>query len=121
MAPTVALVINAAPGLVEDLERISLSIQGLRIEAFPSFREANARLLDEDMVLILVYLPAGTGPEEVSGLLRRITPTKRPIATLVLSERHEPEHALLLLRQGVADYLSRPLDLARLTYLLDVL
>jgi DNA-binding NtrC family response regulator len=40
---------------------------------------------------------------------------------VVLGEQHNPEQALTLLRQGAADFLSRPLDLGRLAYLVDTL
>jgi DNA-binding NtrC family response regulator len=43
------------------------------------------------------------------------------VATLVISDRYRAAEALEFLRQGAADYLSRPLDLTRLAYLMDLL
>src|SRR5205814_797249 len=50
-----------------------------------------------------------------------VTAARRPLAVLVLSDAYHASQALVLLRQGAADYLSRPLDLNRLAYLLETL
>jgi DNA-binding NtrC family response regulator len=54
-------------------------------------------------------------------LLQAVVASGRRTPTLLISDRHEAEQALGLLRQGAADYLTRPLDLGRLGYLIDVL
>jgi two-component system response regulator HydG len=79
------------------------------------------RLQDDEIALILIHLLPPADPEEVISLLRVIATTKRAIATLAVGEQHHPTQALDLLRAGVADYLSRPLDLGRLAYLIDAL
>jgi DNA-binding NtrC family response regulator len=47
---------------------------------------------------------------------------RRPgCATLVISDDYRPEQKARLLKEGVADYLVRPINLRRLAYLIDVL
>jgi DNA-binding NtrC family response regulator len=48
-------------------------------------------------------------------------PNRPPAVTIVISEHIHPEQALIFSRLGVAECMSRPLDLGRLSYLIDVL
>jgi DNA-binding NtrC family response regulator len=83
-------------------------------EALPSVREG-------DSPLVLFHAVRREDYGEAVQLLRLLSGMKHPAATLVLAEEHLPEEALRILRQGAADYLSRPLDLGRLSYLVDTL
>src|SRR5262249_30667233 len=102
-------------------EKVVASTAELRLEVFPGVDEVRPRLTAADVVLVLAHLDHKAGLEDVACLLHMIAEARRSTAILVLAEEHRPEQALALLRQGAADYLSRPLDLSRLAYLLDVL
>jgi DNA-binding NtrC family response regulator len=78
-------------------------------------------LTREDLALVLVHQECVGDVDEVIRLLRVIAEAKRSLPMLVISNQYRAEQALALLRSGVADYLSRPLDLSRLAYLVDVL
>jgi DNA-binding NtrC family response regulator len=121
MPRSTALLISSDVVLFEAVEEIATSVPGLGLEVFPGVAEADFRLWGDDVVLVLVHLEGPVSLDETAGLLRRLGAAKRSIATLVLSDRHQPDQALTLLRLGAADYLSRPLDLGRLAYLVDVL
>jgi len=54
-------------------------------------------------------------------MLRLIAAGGHSTPLLVLSDEYQAEQALALLRLGAVDYLSRPLDLRRLAYLVDIL
>jgi DNA-binding NtrC family response regulator len=71
--------------------------------------------------LILLHVADAADGQAVAGLIKQAVALGKPIATLVLADHYCPTEALEVLRLGAADYLSRPLDLPRLTYLIDVL
>jgi two-component system response regulator HydG len=62
-----------------------------------------------------------TDADQISSFLRQLAAASRPVATIIIGDQENAEQALMLLRQGAADYLSRPLDLARFAYLIDTL
>jgi two-component system response regulator PilR (NtrC family) len=74
-----------------------------------------------EIVLVLLHLPDGGEAEPLAEVLRSAIASQRPVAVLVLSDRHRPMDQLELLRLGAADCLDRPIDLNRLVYLIDVL
>src|SRR5262249_28301761 len=121
MAQSTALLISADLTLITTVEKVVASTAELRLEVFPGVDEVRPRLTAADVVLVLAHLDHKAELEDVACLLHMIAEARRSTAILVLAEEHRPEQALALLRQGAADYLSRPLDLSRLAYLLDVL
>jgi two-component system response regulator HydG len=84
-------------------------------------REACPKLHRSDLALVVVHRARASDPAEASWLLQTVAASPRPLPVLVISDQHQAEQALALIRQGAADYLSRPLDLGRLGYLFDVL
>src|SRR5262249_25433234 len=121
MNDATALLISRDPSLVEACQGGVRSIANLRLEMIASIQDAETALQREEVALLVVHLVQENETGEVSSLLRRLASLKRPVATLVILERHHAKQALALLRQGVADCLSRPLDLNRLAYLVDSL
>ena len=71
--------------------------------------------------LVLAHLTRQCSVSNLTRLLSTMSATGVSIPTLVLSDEYYAEQALALLRIGAADYLTRPLDLSRLAYLVDVL
>jgi two-component system response regulator HydG len=75
----------------------------------------------ETKIGLVLFHRCEVGPDdEAARLIEGIESRRRGVPTLVLSDRHSPEEALKLLRLGAIDYLSRPLDLKRLNYLIEV-
>src|SRR5262249_15354621 len=97
------------------------SISQLRLQVHTQVRDALPSLRASDYPLVLVHAVDEENHEEVARVLRLISSLKRSAATLVLAEKHRSKQELHLLRLGAADYLSRPLDLSRLSYLVDML
>jgi len=121
MRESTALLITEDWSLIRSCEDIVKSLSKLRLAVVASAKEAQSYACHSECVLFLFHLVRKNDVGEVVCLLREIAATKRSTATLVLSEQHHADEALQLLRQGVADYLSRPLDLNRLAYLVDTL
>jgi two-component system response regulator HydG len=116
-----ALLISTDPSLVQHVSEVAHSLADLRVEVLGELRQAQPRLQGPDAALVLVHLPPGADLEPVFLLLQAATSCKRPVPVLVVTDRHRPAEALALLGRGVADCLSRPLDLNRLSYLMDIL
>jgi DNA-binding NtrC family response regulator len=123
MSASTVLLISTDPSLVESVTGVVRAIGDLRlrVHVLPGAPEAGAYLDRHEPCLVLFHLAEGRDAAQVSDLLRAIAAAGKSLATLVVSDSHQPAEAVALLRQGVADYLSRPLDLNRLAYLLDVL
>jgi DNA-binding NtrC family response regulator len=107
--------------LLEAVRRAIGSIGHLDLLVTPGIDEARDEMAREDVVPVLAHQECVGELDQVAHLHRAIVGAKRSLPMLVLSDRHRPEQALALLRAGVADYLCRPLDLSRLSYLIDML
>jgi DNA-binding NtrC family response regulator len=116
-----ALLVTTDASVVEAVEGVMGSIGNLELVVAPGAVSARKDVIRDELALMLVHQECVGGVEPIIGLLHAIVEARRSLPTLVLSNRHQPDQALALLRRGVADYLSRPLDLSRLTYLMDVL
>jgi two-component system response regulator HydG len=109
-----ATLIRSIQGVIDSISQLRLEVQSEVCDALPSLRAG-------DHPLVLIHAADDEKHAEVARVLRLLSSLKRPAATLVVAEEHRSELGLLLLRQGAADYLSRPLDLSRLSYLVDML
>jgi DNA-binding NtrC family response regulator len=121
MSGPTLLLVSTDTSMIEAVHGAIEPVRNLVLEVIPGVDEACDGVTRDDVVLVLVHQDCEGDAAEVTRLLRAIAEAKRPLPTLVLSNQHRAEQALALLRSGVADYLSRPLDLSRLTYLIDVL
>jgi two-component system response regulator HydG len=116
-----ALLISSDPSVVETCQKIVDAIANLRLLVTQQLAEVDRYVHTEEIALVVTHLVHRTQTAEVVSLLRSLASMQRPVATLVVMEEHYAEQALTLLRHGVADCLSRPLDLNRLAYLMDSL
>jgi len=116
-----ALLVSTDASLIEAVLGVIGSIGNLELTVVSGVVEAYSEIVRDQVALVLVHQDCLEDFDKVTQLLRLIAENRRSLPTLILSNRHRAEHALALLRSGVADYLSRPLDLSRLTYLIDVL
>jgi DNA-binding NtrC family response regulator len=121
MAISTALLITSAPSLVASVQDVLPTIADLRLRVQENFEEAAAQLELGGVSLVLAHLPGGEELDGVRRLLQAVTCCKMPVPVLVIADRYHAGQALTLLRRGVVDYLSQPLDLSRLAYLVDML
>jgi DNA-binding NtrC family response regulator len=115
------LLISRDATLIKTVGRVTGSIHSLRLEVAEEIDAAEYHLEGNGVVMILVHLEEGADHEGVIRLVRSIAGWPQPVPLLVLSDQYHAEQALVLLRLGAVDYLSQPLDLDRLAYLIDVL
>jgi DNA-binding NtrC family response regulator len=115
------LLITQDSSLSSIIQEVLSRIQGLRLETVKNHEEASERVLEKKVALVLSHLNPSSDLAGLTRLLGTVEATGQKIPTMVLSEEYHAEQAVTLLRRGVADYLSRPLDLGRLGYLIDVL
>ena len=101
--------------LTETVHELVRSLADLRLIVSPGVDQALSRLGEGDVALAVFHQAPGDGVEAVTSWVRGVSARGRSVATLVISDRHESLQELALLRLGVADYLSRPLDLNRLS------
>ena len=118
--PTALLVSNDA-SMIEILQEVMGSLSSLDLNVTPGAAEAHSEVARDHVALVLVHQECVGDSDQVIQLLRAIAQARRSAPTLVLSDRYSAEQALMFFRPGVADYFARPLDLSRLTYLIDVL
>jgi DNA-binding NtrC family response regulator len=116
-----ALLITPDQSLVDRVEEVVRAVPHLHLEWAADSSEAAPQLQRDDVVLTLFHLPVANGLDEASRWLRTVTASRRPVATIILSDHYRPEQTLALLQLGAADCLTRDLDLRRLGYLADVL
>jgi two-component system response regulator HydG len=119
--PAVSL-LSRDPVLAQTICPIVTSIQTLRLLTGDTLEEARARLWRHEPIALFLYHV--TGDEDIRGaaeLLKAVAAAKCPAATLILCERFHAEEALALLRLGAAECVAQPFDLARLSFLIDVL
>jgi two-component system response regulator HydG len=115
------LLISSDPALDQTVRGVTQPIGGLRVAVVADADAACARLERDDAAVAVVHVTRESDAAGATRLLRQVTAAKKPLPVLVVAEQYVAEQALTLLRQGAVDYLSRPLDLSRLSYLLDML
>jgi two-component system response regulator HydG len=121
MVKATVLLLSSDPSLMESCEGVVGSVGALGLITLPLGGDAVSYLGRKDLALILVHVVAKRDAEKAGRLLCSVASMSRPVPTIVLTEQHDLEQALSLLRQGAVDFLSRPLDLSRLTFLVDTL
>jgi two-component system response regulator HydG len=115
------MVVTHDAGLPLMIQGVLSQVRGIRLEAVPDHDAACDGLLDKRVAVVLCHLTTDGHVAGLTRLLGTLQATGQRVPVLVLSDEYYAEQALTLLRLGVAEYLSRPLDLGRLTYLVDIL
>jgi DNA-binding NtrC family response regulator len=115
------LLISSDETLVESVEEAVESIDGFDLEVLADVNQACGNVGRRDVLVVVYHLTEGTAVTGVPRLLQAAALGNRSIGILVVSEVHHPAQGLALLRLGVVDYLVRPLDLNRLSYLVELL
>jgi len=102
------LVVDDEPDL-RTLYELTLLREGYDVETAGSVREAWQHLEQRRFHLVIsdMRLPDGTGMD----LLRRLEQAGRAERTVVITAYGSPENAVLALKAGAYDYLTKPVDL----------
>jgi two-component system response regulator HydG len=96
-------------------------VPGLSLERVDDYKQASSHVEGRKLALILWHLGARSPVSGLTRLLGDIISSGQRIPVLVLTDEYQAEQALSLIRLGVLEYLNRPLDLGRLSYLVDIL
>jgi DNA-binding NtrC family response regulator len=121
MADSTMLLISVDTALIEAVHGVMNTLKNIRMEVVSDFDEACSWVDRRGISLVLAHLNRQCSVSNLTRLLSTMSATGASIPTLVVSDEYYAEQALALLRIGAADYLTRPLDLGRLAYLVDVL
>jgi two-component system response regulator HydG len=121
MFPSMVLLVSTDQTLISTVLEVIDSIDGLQLCVLTGADQVDPYLNCNEASLVLFHLTPARGAGQVCTLLQTIRATQRAIATVVVSDTDEATDALTVLRQGAADYLSRPILLNRLAYLVDVM
>jgi two-component system response regulator AtoC len=121
MFTTTVLWIGPGGTTAQAVRDVVASTKACRFEGTAGIEAARSRLLRGDVSLALAYLDHPNNVQQVADLLGGIANAGIPVPTVVVSENSEPEVTLTALRLGAADCLTRPLDLSRLAFLVDIL
>src|SRR5262245_5722531 len=116
------LLVSQDPSLANAAHGVISSTRGFELQVVTEVETGCNEILGHDRVLVaLVHLDGKTNVAGLMRILQAVAQSRRPVATIVISDHANPEQALALTRLGVAQFLSRPLDLGRLAYLIDIL
>jgi DNA-binding NtrC family response regulator len=121
MIRSTVLLISTDGSLVKSCKGSVRQFSYLDLSVFPRPEDAYAPVEAGGVTLLLAHLAQPADREPIARLLRRTAQAKKPVATLVIGDEDLADQGLALLRLGAADYLSRPLDLSRLGFLVDSL
>ncbi len=112
---------SSDPFLIKSVRGVLSGIEDLRVEVVATIGAACDALGRDESLLVIAHLDGIGGVADVARLQEKIVRDPRPIPTLAVVDHFDQATALAILKMGVTDYLTRPLDLGRLAYLIDVL
>jgi DNA-binding NtrC family response regulator len=121
MPDSTMLLVSADAALIEAVRSVIDTLKNIRMEVVSEFEDACSWVDRQGLSLVLAHQNRQCSVSNLTRLLSTMFATGANIPTLVVSDEYYAEQALALLRIGAADYLTRPLDLGRLAYLIDVL
>jgi DNA-binding NtrC family response regulator len=120
MFTSTILLITSDRSLMESVKGSVDPVESLELRVIATVDQVGEEMAG-DVSLIIAHLEDGGDASDVTRLVRRIAIESPGVATLVVDDSYQPAQALAMLRLGAADYLTRPLDLGRLGYLIEVL
>jgi two-component system response regulator HydG len=110
---------SSDPSLAGAVKKIVQSVGNLTLEVAARQEELPDRLSREPVTLLLLHLREPGDGADAADLMRELERLRIRLTVLVLSDFDDPEQELALLRLGAADFLTRPLNLGRLGYLVE--
>jgi DNA-binding NtrC family response regulator len=122
MLESTVLLIGRDQSLAQTVRAVCDSIPRLRLETCGEPDLAPKHLRRSEVALVLAHLPKGQGDKSsVASLLHTVVTERYACAVVVLTEDRDKTRTISLLRAGAADCLTMPLDINRLTHLVDSL
>jgi len=121
MLESTVLLISRDQSLAQTVRAVCDSIPRLRLETCEEPEVAPKHLRRSEVALVLAHLPKGQGDKSVANLLHTVVTERYACAVVVLTEDRDKTRTMALLRAGAADCLTTPLDINRLTHLMDSL
>jgi DNA-binding NtrC family response regulator len=121
MDETPILLISADCEVVSSVESAFATLAGLKVAKSASWAGVESVLQQVHPTVVLCHVAANEDAHATAALVRHLAALRHDVPTLALCEPDFARDGLDLLRLGAADCFLRPLDLSRLTYLVDVL
>jgi two-component system response regulator HydG len=116
--PTVTTLLRSSdPSLVSAVKEVVQSVGGVKVEV--ATPEELPRRLGREAALLMLHLAAPGDGADAADLMHQLQRLRIQVPVVVMSDCPDPEQELALLRLGVADFLTRPLNLGRLGYLVE--
>jgi two-component system, NtrC family, response regulator HydG len=109
---------SSDPALVSAVKEVIHSVGGLTLE-MASREDLQSRLGQDPLALVLFHRTGSRDGADAAALIREMERFRIQVPILILSDTDDPEQELALLRLGAADFLTRPLNLGRLAYLVE--
>jgi DNA-binding NtrC family response regulator len=116
-----ALLFSSDRSLIESCRQVVEAIPRLRLAVVGQPDATTFRLPAEAVVLFLAHVRDSSDTDWARSLLQQIAASGRSQPTVILADRHLPTQALALFQHGAIDYLARPVDLNRLSYVVEML
>jgi DNA-binding NtrC family response regulator len=117
----VVLIVSNDKELATAVESAADSIRSCQTRWITDVVDLEANLLDESVCLAIVHLRADADKESWDAPIQHLCSLQPRIATLIIRDAFDGEQDLRCLRMGVRECVTRPLDLRRMTYLIDSL
>jgi len=121
MSIVTTLLLSTDASLIETCRQVVEAIPGLALTVTAPPDPTEVFLPEPDVSLVLAHVRQKSEVEWVRCLLQQVSASERPLPTVIVGERRSANLELNLLQLGAADYLSRPLDLNRLSYVIEML
>jgi DNA-binding NtrC family response regulator len=113
------LLASTDESLIQNVEEAVSSVSNCGLQVLANLNTSEALL--DSIALVVIHQTETIQETAILRFLQSIRAAKRPVAVVVISEKHDPGQAVNLLRAGAADYLTRPVNIGRLTFLINVL
>jgi two-component system, NtrC family, response regulator HydG len=116
-----ALLVAEDPSVVRAVGEVAASIDRIALDVVDDEAGARDRLATGAVSLLMVHLAGYPDDPGLVQLVREARRAPRGVEAIVIGDEPAAERTADLLSLGVADCLTRPLDLKRLAYLLEIL
>ncbi len=107
--------------LLQSVGSALTTVRDCRLSAVSSAGDPLEFARSSETRLLIYHATSGDSESRVHAALNQIAEEKWLLPVLVISDNESPGQALRALRAGAVDWLSRPLDLRRLAFLINTL
>ena len=121
MRRSTVLLVSSDSDLINSVKRALESTVGMRLRTLSTYDDAARFLSRNSASLVLGHLSDRGDSQLIARHLLPTTAQRQSNRVIVIGDAKCAEAGLSLLRDGALEYLERPLDLARLAYLVDSL